>query len=150
LQKGVYCLENMGIAIIGATMWSNTTHPIPLNEYRCVFEHDGLVTYKDTHRWFLDESKWISDTIDQYKENYRVLVITHHMPSFKLIADKYKACTYNIGFASDLDHLLAKATWWVCGHTHTAAQHNIEGCHVYINPRGYPGESTYNTMCFSL
>lgn len=148
LQKNTFYLEEHNIMILGTTLWSNTLHPIPLNDYNLIRHKDKIITYKDTQEWFSHESTWLTETIAQYKDKHTLLVLTHHMPSFALIAKQYEFSPVNIGFASNLDHLLAQVKHWVCGHTHAVTQTIIEGCNVYINPRGYPGECSYKPMLF--
>ncbi|CAH6420379.1 Hypothetical protein HVR_LOCUS1177 [uncultured virus] len=70
------------------------------------------------------------------------VVITHHLPSYKLIDGKYADNPLNSFFANHLDELVAKADIWCCGHSHSSAQAIVGTCRCYLNPVGYSGEST--------
>ena len=50
------------------------------------------------------------------------VVITHHMPSYKLVGNKYSGNPMNSFYASNLDELVKKADIWCCGHSHCARQ----------------------------
>ncbi|MEK9777391.1 MAG: hypothetical protein VW339_14820, partial [Quisquiliibacterium sp.] len=66
------------------------------------------------------------------------VVVSHHLPSWKSVHPSYAAYPSNVGFASDLDHLVGQANLWIHGHTHTTRRFQIDACQVVCNPRGYP------------
>jgi Calcineurin-like phosphoesterase len=81
------------------------------------------------------------------KLGYRLMVITHHAPTFKNTLDeKYKdAGVSNSLYCSDCDEYLSDklVALWIYGHT----GHNAKYCHdggtfVYSNQYGKPGYST--------
>jgi len=70
------------------------------------------------------------------------VVVTHFLPHPGSIAPRFATHPLNPAFASDLRPLLARATLWIHGHTHAAADYRAGGARVVCNPRGYPGEPT--------
>ncbi|MFH1870129.1 MAG: hypothetical protein ABIG36_05850 [Pseudomonadota bacterium] len=66
------------------------------------------------------------------------VVVTHHLPSKKSVAERFKSELISAAFASKLDHLVAKADLWIHGHTHDGFDYRIGKCRVVCNPRGYP------------
>ena len=70
-----------------------------------------------------------------------IIILTHHLPSYKLIIDKYQKSHYKFyhdRFASHLDYMICppiKA--WLCGHSHSINETNINGVHCAINAYGY-------------
>jgi predicted phosphodiesterase len=68
--------------------------------------------------------------------------ITHHMPSFSLIAPQFRNSTLNGSFAVNLDNLIVDQApnIWVCGHTHSYFDTQIDKTRVICNPVGYPHE----------
>lgn len=66
------------------------------------------------------------------------VVVTHHLPSMKSVADRFRKDLLSAAFASNLDHLVAKADLWIHGHTHDGFDYRIGKCRVVCNPRGYP------------
>lgn len=69
------------------------------------------------------------------------LVVTHHAPLARSVDWSYcgraAAC-----YASDLDHLVDRASVWMHGHVHKAKSYMHGACRVLSNPRGYPGQLT--------
>jgi predicted phosphodiesterase len=91
------------------------------------------------------------------------VVMTHHLPSFKSVSERYKqkrvddgkggvaylplepaSVDYkiNYGFASHLDDLVLrlKPKFWIHGHTHIPCDYKLGDTRVICNPCGYPGE----------
>lgn len=79
---------------------------------------------------------------DDVEGGQSVVVVTHHLPTFKAIAKEYEGDSLlNTAFASkDCEDLLQcdVVRAWVCGHTHTRLE-GVKG-KVYCNAVGYPGE----------
>jgi predicted phosphodiesterase len=74
-----------------------------------------------------------------------IIMITHHLPSFKLIhsdflTDKYK--NYNQCFASNCDQYFKDPIKiWIFGHTHKECDAEINNIKFLCNPVGYPDEN---------
>ena len=77
------------------------------------------------------------------------MVVTHHLPSYSLIAPEYltsENAHMNRYYASHLDDFISEADVWVCGHSHNFATTQIGPYRVYLNPVGYYREkSTYDS-----
>lgn len=71
------------------------------------------------------------------------VVVTHHMPSYRMVAPGFANSELNPFFASHLDSMieLGKPDIWVCGHTHTSARTRIGSTELYCNPYGYNGDN---------
>ncbi|MGA8863430.1 MAG: metallophosphoesterase [Gallionella sp.] len=67
----------------------------------------------------------------------KTVVVTHHLPSSRSVADRYKADLVSACFASELDYLFGKMSLWVHGHTHDSFDYEANGTRVVCNPRGY-------------
>jgi len=67
-------------------------------------------------------------------------VITHHLPSERLIAEEYKFQALNCFFFSPEDATIAKKCpgLWVYGHTHTSGDTRHGHTRMLCNPLGYP------------
>jgi len=106
-----------------------------MRDYRYYTPGESIQRHKNTVQ-FLDEKTNIGSEVGSDK----YVVVTHHLPSYSGISMEHKGNPYNYLFANHLDSLLRRDNIlaWICGHTHTQ---NIVG-KLYINPFGYPGEST--------
>jgi len=88
--------------------------------------------------------------------NRESVVITHHMPSNKSVAEIYKVDGLNIFFVCDIEKLinLRQPKLWVHGHTHKSCNYLIGKTHVVCNPLGYIGrtvnEDFIPNMCIDL
>jgi len=84
------------------------------------------------------ERDWLACELAQPFDGPTV-VITHHLPSRRSIAERYAHSLSNAGFASDLDSLMgeARVRLWIHGHTHSSFDYRIDGTRVVCNPRGY-------------
>jgi hypothetical protein len=73
----------------------------------------------------------------------KVVVVTHHMPSLRLVAAKYRGLGAKLScFASPCEWLFPGVAAWVYGHTHeTNTQVMHGGCLCAVNAFGYPGEN---------
>jgi predicted phosphohydrolase len=73
----------------------------------------------------------------------KVIVVTHHLPSYRMILPQYQGHPANCGFAAKADTLLDHpcVAAWICGHSH--GQHTVGKCH--LNARGYKGETSNTT-----
>ena len=66
-------------------------------------------------------------------------MLTHYVPSFKLIEPKYsKYGKLNTLFATDLEYLIQKPIEaWICGHTHSILDMKINNIYCGINALGH-------------
>lgn len=125
------------IRFYGTTLWSNVentdAHFIEksLNDYNYI---DNFTVNK-MNSIHSHSVELLTNAITESKEP--VVVITHHLPSYESIADKYKGNLTNSAFASHLDHLIVKSKLWIHGHTHSTIDYRIGDTRVVCNPRGY-------------
>jgi predicted MPP superfamily phosphohydrolase len=142
LQRKAIVIE--GVRFIGCTLWSLPVEGQPLINDFAQIKYMGLALYKEL---FYADFKYLTTElgkIDRMSSN-KTVVITHHLPSFQLIADRYAKHPCNSFFATDLEQLVGLADYWFCGHTHCGTQKEITGCKCYVNPYGYPSEGKLET-----
>ncbi|KVN29262.1 metallophosphoesterase [Burkholderia pyrrocinia] len=67
------------------------------------------------------------------------IVVTHHAPHPRSLAERYARDPVSAGFVNDLAGLVrAPVALWAHGHTHTSFDYETEdGTRVVCNPRGY-------------
>ena len=118
------------ICITGCTLWSKAEVKIP----KFIVRIHGMTTelYNKKH---YNDLKYINKMIDHCQENnMKLIVITHHCPSFNIMDNTYKMLQNNdYGkenikkrdryvslYFSKLDNLLTKEKvhTWICGHIH--------------------------------
>lgn len=67
----------------------------------------------------------------------KTVVVTHHLPSARSVADRFKREPLSAAFASHLDSMVERADLWIHGHTHDSFDYYVGKCRVVCNPRGY-------------
>ena len=145
---------NEDVIIIGTTLWSHIkpqerfVAEYCLNDFNHIYADDDNLLSVDTYNeMHIKCYEWLRDEIDSHKDKI-VIVVTHHLPSFALIADKYRDSPLNSAFASDLDHLYKRdnVKYWFYGHSHSSSDTIEEGCRLVANPHGYSQKenSSYN------
>lgn len=147
-----YTLEFEGLKIIGSTLWSH----IP--DKRRSFLYQVMNDYLLIHRKVDGQMKrlLISNTNEYHKQsiayiekelskdyNGKVIVFTHHLPSFDCIIKEYdNQDKIQNAFASDLNYLFENYSidYWIFGHLHDSVDVNIGKTRVICNPLGYMRE----------
>jgi predicted MPP superfamily phosphohydrolase len=128
-----------GYYFIGTTLWSNVTNP-----YYAIADINKIKNF-DWKKYNELNKQCIKFLEDNIKDNS--IIITHHLPSRKLIDKKYLHYTtipYNQWFYCNLDNFIEKnkdnIKAWFCGHTHTSFEIKINEIPFVCNPLGYPNE----------
>ncbi len=133
---------NEKTTILGATLWSdiiNRPSKIVGDDLR-IYKNNNSITWKGIKKLHYDDLKWLKGAI---KENHdkKIVVITHHLPTKKLIVPRYSAPQYIIHhdrFASDLEYLIKDPIKiWLCGHSHSKNTLNLNGVYLGINAFGH-------------
>jgi len=142
-NKQIY-IEDSGIAIIGATLWSGKHSKQAYD----LFLNDALSVFRFTWQWMYsrhlsDLAFIVSKLHEANKKGLKTIVMTHHMPSWECVDDCYKnqgPHGTNAGFYTDLNHIIKefKPDVWVCGHTHSSFDKKVFDTRLICNPRGYP------------
>ena len=85
--------------------------------------------------------KWLETELPRPFDGPTV-VVTHHAPHPRSIAERFKASPVNGAFVSDLTSLLENGpTLWVHGHTHDSFDYRVGRTRVVCNPKGYETEN---------
>lgn len=162
LQNELVFLEKYKIVILGSTLWSLPLmrnwdklgslcigYPGNKGEYRSIYTKDDfsgkprLFHPSDITAICLQNIAFIKKTLHptwgSIPEGWRVIVLTHHLPSFELAAAEYKNDPLISSYAVALDDLIKEPVIaWVCGHSHNANTLRFtSGTLACLNPLGY-------------
>lgn len=162
LQNGRLILDKFPtIKIIGTTLWTD----VPLesrrllinsmNDFNYIYskcnESFNLNTWNNLHiimRQFIEDELY-----DAFNRDQKVVVVTHHLPTYKMILPIYQSSPINAAFAANCDHLLehSSVAAWICGHSHGSNEIEIKRSNqtrvkCYLNSRGYKFERNSITM----
>jgi predicted MPP superfamily phosphohydrolase len=173
----VHLLENEQVVIdnvkfLGGTLWTDYDKSNPLivmqapnymNDFkeiryrvgpveagivRKLWTQDIINAHKETRKYILEHAR--RDNPDQ-----KVVVLSHHGPSFDSVAEEYRNATdwdsnffYFSELGWDLCDEAVQVDLWVHGHTHRACDYMVDRTRVICNPRGYHGHEAAETTGF--
>src|SRR4029079_12083032 len=84
---------------------------------------------------------FVEQNIKQYPKK-DIIILSHYLPSYKLIIPKYYNYKPKYQYASNLDYLIKKPVKaWLCGHSHCQIEKYINGVYCGINTLGYQHEN---------
>lgn len=136
------------IRVIGATLWTNfglynnqkeyLLDNTPFNDYNFISGHNSyLLTKNEKLNYFNQSIKYFKNKLDK-PFNGKTFVLTHHLPSMKVVDKRYEGIQSNVEFASNLDYLFgSNLDYWMFGHTHSSSNINVRGTQLLCNPMGH-------------
>lgn len=139
--------------VVGATLWTdfNKNNPIDKTtihrgfpDYRCIGKN--MADYIDPD-FILDKHKeslkFIHSTTINNPDK-KIIVMSHHAPSWKCINEEHHGSVLNAAYASGLEWLFGKnLVLWTYGHTHGPMDEIMGNTRVYNNCCGYYWEPSY-------
>lgn len=144
LQNEELVINN--IRFIATTLWTDPTaisNQTP-EDFKRVPRGSRLQTsHSDIRKLHVKARRFLESALRKPFDG-RTVVITHHAPSLKSVAPRYKKHPKVPYFASALDELVAtsRAELWVHGHLHDSVDYTIGSTRVIANPKGYVGEES--------
>jgi hypothetical protein len=151
LQGTGTSIDINGIRVLGATLWSElptaevTAAVVAyMQDYRTIYVRGsgGIEQLTGAMSTLLHRQTvaWLTHEIEQVKAPGKIVVLTHHAPSFERTSDPFFDGTPTThGFASDLTHLFRpQIRLWGFGHTHfNTDQVHPAGTRVVANQKGH-------------
>lgn len=159
LNRGTFEVD--GVVFIGATLWTDiggAKTPEEANRYASFMNDFRTIRMGPESEPYLRRfSPWESAIIHRQDVAYiqkeilrakdagkRVVVVTHHGPSYQASDSIYEGSPYNRFYYSDLEGMIeeTRPEYWLHGHTHIPRQFEVGATKVILNPRGYPMEDS--------
>jgi Icc-related predicted phosphoesterase len=136
------------VTFIGATLWTDfnlfenperemSIAQKGLNDFRVI---KGFTPARSLAR-HEEERAFIEGGLVKHRGR-KCVVVTHHLPSWHSVAEKYRGDKLTAAFASNLDVIIEseQPRLWIHGHTHDGFDYRIGETRVVCNPGGYPGD----------
>lgn len=155
LDNDVHVIDD--VAFIGTTMWTSMDNHNPmcmmdaavkLNDFRVIrtgtIDDPYKTKFTPSHAIseFVKARQFIFDNITEHREKqHKVVVITHHAPSWQSTDPRYVGDCLNGAYLNNLDDMI----WdngpdlWFHGHVHSSFNYDIGDTRVVCNPHGYYG-----------
>lgn len=124
---------------IGTTLWSK-------------IDDTRMKRFTSIHDMTVDKYNFLHAQSYQYvkqemQRQNNIVLITHHLPSYKLIHKDYNQSRYLQYYASNSDDLITEPIKAIIhGHTHRAHKLKINDIPIVCNPIGYPDETTGGSL----
>ena len=156
LEKEAIWLDD--VAFVCATLWTDMSNHdalvieqsrLTMNDYNIIRTGPIGEPWKktlhphDTIADHLNAKHFIFKEIKKQKANGRkVVVVTHHGPSYQSVAEQFRGDPVNGAYVSELSEDIFDLEddapeVWIHGHTHVSFDYNIGNTRVICNPRGY-------------
>lgn len=134
-----------GVRFLGCTLWSDVSGAEEIvgrrmSDYAMIARAEGEpLEPADVLTWHQRDRAWLEAEIAG-EGSAPIVVVTHHLPTYALIAEQFAGSPLNAGFASHLDNALVRppVRAWICGHSHQAGRVDVNGVTCVLNPVGYP------------
>lgn len=115
------------VVLIFSTLWTHLYgRNIPaikskLNDFHLIRHNAEQLSVAGYNRLHETSVKFITEAIQQCKPEDKIVVVTHHLPSFDCIAPEFKGSPLNLAFASNLNRLIESSNiqYWIYGHSHS-------------------------------
>lgn len=143
-------VELNGVHFIGSTLWSDL-NASPMNQaalinavadFKKIISKDKVsyITVEELQFEYEKNKAFIEKELN--KDYPKKVLITHHLPTFSSVSEKWVGSILNTSFASNLDNLLMYSEGLklcIHGHTHDNFDYYLgDTLHIVCNPRGYP------------
>ena len=139
--------------LIASTLWAKIP---PAEEYlteRCVSDFKRIRNgdYRLSAQRFNEEHercrKFIEKSVEESHAR-NLIVATHHVPSFELMADEFRNSSINGAFTVELGNFIAHShiSCWIYGHSHRNIDKEIGDTQCVSNQLGYVFQNEHQTF----
>ncbi|MBR3194527.1 metallophosphoesterase [Bosea sp. (in: a-proteobacteria)] len=146
-----------GVRFIGATLWTDyalngdarfakMTAQADLNDHRLIRFVDGTrsARFTPSHAEMLHRRD-LAFIVDRLEEPYAgpTVVVTHHAPHPRSVAERYAGQPLTAAFASNLSAVIDRhqPELWIHGHDHGSHDYMVGRTRILANQAGYPTRS---------
>jgi predicted phosphodiesterase len=135
------------VIFAGTTLWSkipsvNMNDICLMNDFKAI-ENMTFDTFNILHN---ESCNFIENLLTKVVSEHtgkKIVMMTHHLPSFDLINGRYKYENTNCFYASSSERFFVEPIKaWIYGHTHIPSKKIINDIQFVCNPKGYPNENT--------
>ncbi len=144
-------LDLDGYTFIGCTLWADFDRKdwVAMRyAEKNIFDFeniqkDGLFfTADDAYDLYISHHMFIDRSLQNVTDLSKTVVITHFLPSYACVAEKYRGDRLNPYFIGQCDRIMRQfpVPLWIFGHSHSSMDVTIYDTRVISNAVGYPRE----------
>ncbi len=140
--NAVVSIENVDFIL--STLWSHidekdakyTEHCI--TDFHRIMYGDNILTYLEFNLEHERCLKFIKKAVQNSSARHKI-VVTHHVPSFRLCAQEFEGSFLNGAFTTELEGFIKDSgiDYWIYGHSHRNIQKKIGNTCCVCNQLGY-------------
>lgn len=166
MRSNFYFLENCvarvgDVIFAGATLWTDfNLHGAAalamracgaaVNDYRSIkYRKNPFLKLQPvvTLRKHIESRQFIAEFLEMNRRS-KTVVVTHHAPSSRSIAQEFSLDIHSAAYASNLDSMVSERgpSLWVHGHVHAKLDYKIGQTRLVCNPRGYADEPSFSAF----
>lgn len=109
-----------------------------MNDFRQIKFDGKLLQVEEFNRMHEICMDFIQKSVEESTASH-IVVVTHHLPTFKVVAPQHKNSVLNSAFASEYGSWIAhsRIDAWIYGHSHSNIDTKIGSTRVICNQMGY-------------
>lgn len=109
-----------------------------MNDYRQILYNRHRLTANDVTNEFEKNILFIKNSVET-SDAEKIVVVTHHLPTFAAIDKRFVGDPLNVAFATELGNYIAdsRINVWIYGHAHHPTDFMVGNTHLVSNPLGY-------------
>ncbi len=115
-----------------------------INDYYYVYNkrndgEKGIIRVEETNTFHKISVDYIKKELSEPFDG-KIVLLTHHLPSYQCISEEHRHSSLNAAFASNLHEIIEgnpQIAYWICGHSHDKNVTKIGDTIVIRNPLGY-------------
>lgn len=133
-----------GVDIILSTLWANISVADAfmversINDFRRIVCDEERLTFTKFNQMHEESLEFIKQAIAASTASKKI-VVTHHLPSNLLVAERFRGSRLNGAFVSEQGNWIAESNidYWIYGHSHTNIDDVIGSTVCVSNQLGY-------------
>ena len=149
IRPNVQCCSNVTVRLgdtdfICSTLWSNILpqQAIAVNsmllDFKAIYFGRNKLTVEQYNEMHAESLAFVKEAVETSDAEH-IVVVTHHVPTEAVTADKYKGSPLSSGFTTELGDWIAdsRIDYWIYGHSHTSIETSIGNTKIVSNQFGY-------------
>jgi len=142
-----------GVRFLGTTLWTKLDADDDLlycdQNVMVDINEDEYLTSSYSNKLYDDSCSFLAKELSKPFDG-KLIVVTHHAPSFQSIHKDYVGnMSNNRCYASDFENVMDGVDAWVHGHTHHSFDYKIKDTRVVCNPAGYLDSNVRENKVFN-
>lgn len=118
-----------------------------ITDFRRILYNGDILTFADFNTEHERCLSFIKESVANSEAKHKI-VVTHHVPSFRMLCPKYQGSPVNGAFTVELEDYIEQSNieYWIYGHSHYNVDVTISKTHCVSNQLGYVFHNEHQTF----